>query len=156
MYDPFLVIVNNLMFLIMRNEIDLRLCIWDYEDITHEQITELTGVVPFKVYEKGKKKNPNFGALAKQNGWLMKGPFGNYDSFEEQMDALLDILEVKSDVFRPLLENYYSEISCALYIYVDSEESTPYVHLNERHMRILQQMNIEFDLDIILLAKREE
>lgn len=136
----------------MKNEIDLSLCIWGYEDITHQALTELTGLTPYEIYIKGQKKNPKFSALAKENGWILKPSLDKDASFEQQMDALLDILEPKIDLFKPLCEKYYCEFSCALYIYIDTEESTPWVHLNERYNNLIRELKIEFDIDIILLA----
>lgn len=136
----------------MKNEVYLSLCIWGYEDITHEGITALTGLTPYKVYIKGQKKNPEFPPLAKENGWIFRPTSDKEASFEQQMNALLDILESKIDIFKPLCEKYYCEFSCALYIYIDTEESTPWVHLDKRYNNLIRELKIEFDVDIILLA----
>ena len=136
----------------MKNEIDLSFCIWNYEDITHEDITKLTGLIPYIVYTKGQKKNPKFSALAKENAWIFRPTLDKEASFEQQMNSLLDILESKIDIFKPLCEKYYCEFSCALYVYIDTEESTPWVHLDKRYNNLIKELKIEFDVDIILLA----
>ena len=111
-----------------KNEIILRFCIWDFDDVTPDDITLLLGIAPSKVYIKGEKKNPNFSGLAKKNGWIMDSLHDKYCSFEEQMTSLLDVIESRIELFKPLCEKYYCEFSCALYIYIDNEESTPPVH----------------------------
>jgi hypothetical protein len=35
-----------------KNEIWVSLCIWDFEDLTHEQLTELIGISPSKIHIK--------------------------------------------------------------------------------------------------------
>jgi hypothetical protein len=140
----------------MKNSVDLSLCIWNFEDVTHEIITNMVGVKPYKVYTKGEKISKVSVALSKQNGWILKPLLDEEASFEEQMNALLEIIESKLDVFESLTKKYYCEFSCGIYIYTDSEESTPGVHLNKQHNELLGRLGIEFDLDIILLSDSED
>ncbi len=136
-----------------KNEISFSFCIWDFNDISHDEISELLGVKPSKVYIKGERKNPKVNALAKKNGWILDPPgCDNYSSFEDQMNSLLDVIESKIEAFRIICKKYYCEFSCGLYIYVDNDESTPWVHLNSRYNNLIRELNIELDVDIILLA----
>jgi hypothetical protein len=74
----------------MKNEIDLSLCLWRYEDITHEEITTLTGLQPLEVYVKGERKSKVSTALCKENGWIYKPPLKDkYATFEQQMQCLM-------------------------------------------------------------------
>lgn len=139
----------------MRNEIILDFCIWGFDDITHEAITETLRIKPVRVYLKGQKINPNLLPIAKRNGWRMCSPLDKYSSFEDQMDAMLDIIESKIDLFKPFCEKYYCEFSCALFIRYDNGESTPWIHLNSRYNKMLKELNIEFDLDIYCLPNIE-
>jgi Domain of unknown function (DUF4279) len=142
----------------MKNEIVLRFCIWDYNDITHQEITNTLGIEPYKIYVKGQKKNPKNpegSALIKENGWLMESALDHFASFEDQMNAMLDIIESKIDLFRPFCEKYYCEFSCAIFIRYDNEESTPSVHLNARYNRLIKELNIEFDIDLYCLPNSE-
>lgn len=53
----------------MKNEVVLEFCIWDYDDITCEQITAMLEINPSRVYVKGQPMNPTFPTrLAKKNG----------------------------------------------------------------------------------------
>jgi hypothetical protein len=132
----------------MRNEVILDFCIWGFDDITADDITRILGIQPVKVYIKGQKKNPNFSALEKENGWRMTSPLEKYSSFEDQMNAMLDIIESKIDLYRPLCKKYYCEFSCAIFIYYDNDESTPSIHLNSRYNKLINELNVEFDIDI--------
>jgi hypothetical protein len=142
----------------MKNEVVLRFCIWDYNDITHQEITKNLGIEPYKIYVKGQKKNPNNlegSALVKENGWLMDSTLDHFASFEEQMHAMLDIIESKIDLFRPLCEKYYCEFSCAIFIRYENGESTPSVHLDARYNRLIKELNIEFDVDLYCFPNSE-
>jgi hypothetical protein len=135
----------------MKNEIILRFCIWDFDDISCDEMTQLIGIKPSKIYIKGQKKNAIGSALAERNGWLLDSPLNKYSPFEDQMNSLLDIIESKIDIFRVLDKKYYCEFSCALYIYFDNEESIPWLHLDARYNQLIKELNIEFDVDIYCL-----
>ena len=64
---------------------------------------------------------------------------------------MLDVIETKIEAFKFLCEKCYCEFSCALFMYTDTEESTPWVHLDSRYNGIVKELNIEFDVDIYLL-----
>lgn len=135
----------------MRNEIVLDFCIWEFEDITPDDITRILEIEPIKVYSKGAKRSTNSSSLEKKNGWRMNARLDKYASFEDQMNALLDAIEAKIDSFIPLCTKYYSEFSCALVIYYDNGESIPWVHLSSRYNNIAKELNSEFSIDIYCL-----
>ena len=135
----------------MKNKIVLDFCIWDFDDITPEVITQILDIQPVQVYIKGQKTRPNLALINEQNGWRMTSGLDEYTSFEEQMNSLLDILEQKHELLKPLCDKYICEFSCALFIAKSRKESTPWVHLNSRYNRFIKELNIEFDIDIYLL-----
>ncbi|WP_133785230.1 DUF4279 domain-containing protein [Pedobacter nutrimenti] len=58
----------------MKNEIIVRFGIYDFNDITHSEITEiLGGIHPDKIYVKGEKRNPKNidSPLIKKNSWIL-------------------------------------------------------------------------------------
>ena len=133
----------------MKHEIILRFCVWDFEDISHEEITKAIGINPTKTYFKGQKKNPKFLALSKINGWIMQSKLSPHFSFEEQMEEMIDIIELKMDVFKNICNKYTCELSCALQLRFNNGESIPSIHLNSRYNKIIREgLNIDFDLDI--------
>jgi hypothetical protein len=139
----------------MKNEVYLDFIIADFEDITHEDITQTLNINPAWVHVKGQKRNPKFAIISKNNVWSMSSGLDKYASFEDQMNAMLDVIESKIELFRPFCEKYYCEFSCAIYIRYDNEESTPWVHLNTRYNRLLKELNIEFDVDLYCLPNHE-
>lgn len=140
----------------MKNEIILRFGIWDFEDVSAEQISDLLGITPNKVYVKGQRKNPKFASLSKRNGWLIDSMVDKYSPFEDQMDSLLSVIEDKIDLFKSLCEKYYCEFSCAIFVYFENGESIPWVHLGTRYNEILKELNIEFDVDLYVLPNDDE
>lgn len=140
----------------MKNEVILDFCIWGVEDITPDYITQVLGIQPVKIYLKGEKTNPKLSLLEKKNGWRMGSSLNKYTPFEEQMNAMIDIIEAKKELFKMFCEKYYCEFSCAVYIRYDNGESIPSVHLNSRYNKLIGQLNIEFDLDIYCLPNKEE
>jgi hypothetical protein len=133
-----------------KNRVDLRLIIVDFEDITHEEITTLTGIKPNYVRIKGQPRNPKRidSPLWPNNLWSMDSGLGQYASFDDQMNTLLDMIEQRIDIFKMLNGKYEFEFACALIIYRDNGESTPSVHLDERYNKFIKMLNIEFDIDL--------
>ena len=121
-----------------------------FEGITHGEITNLIGIQPTLILKKGDLKNLNnlTGPIRKYNHWIYEVPLSNNTSFEEQMACLLDIIEPKIGVLKILAEKHTLEISCVLYVYAGTEESTPSIHLDSRYRNVLKEVNIEFDLDL--------
>jgi len=133
-----------------RNKIDLNLLIADFDDIAPDEITELLQIQPVHKYIKGQRKNPHNpqSPLWNGNGWRMASGLDSYATFEDQMNAILDIIEAKYDRFEKLCSQYYCEFSCAIFTYSNNEESTPWIHLGKRYHRIASALNIEFDIDL--------
>ena len=133
-----------------KNKVDLRFCVFDFEDISHVDITKKIGINPTRIHVKGEKMNPRnpSSPLWKKNSWSMDSGLDVYADFESQMSAILDIIEQKLEVFKELTDKYYCEFSCAIFTYKDNNESTPWVHLDKRYNKIVGQLNIEFDLDL--------
>jgi hypothetical protein len=140
----------------MKNEIVVSFGIFDFNDITHAEITQSLGINPVKFYVKGEKKNPKNpdSPLITSNSWIMGSGLDKYRSFEEQMTAIISVIESKIEIFRPFCSTYFCEFSCALFIF-NPEESTPWVHLNSRYNKLIKELNIEFDLDLYVFPKSD-
>ncbi len=139
----------------MKHEIFLDFVIADFEDISHEEISQILSIIPSKIYVKGQKKIPNSisdnPVLIKRNRWLMKSQLDEYHSFEDQMNNILDILEPKIDTLKPLVEKYSCYFSCGLFLRFDNGESIPSIYLNSRYNKLIKELDIKFDIDIYCL-----
>lgn len=140
----------------MKNEIILDLRIFDFNDITHDELTMLIGLKPVKIHIKGDKKYPEKlnSPLIEKNNWFLGSGLDKHSSFDEQMNAMLDIIESKKDVFRSICKKYYCEFRCATTIYYGNKESVPWVYLGERYNAINKELKIAFDLDLYVWSNR--
>jgi len=130
----------------MKNEIILSFGISGFNDISHQDLTELIGMNPALVFIK--KQDNNDPVATRQNAWIMASDKATTASFEEQMNYFIDVLESKIDVFRPLSHKYCCEFSCAVTLYTGNGESMPRVHLNSRYNNISKALNLSFDFEI--------
>ncbi len=134
------------------NQVILSFCIWNFEDISHSDISEMLGLLPEKTYVKGEKRNPNNldpnSPKIKNHGWLLGSGLDEHAPFEDQMNNLLNKLEPRVSVLKSLCSKYYCEFSCGMFVYRDNGESTPSVHLNDRYNNFIRELNVEFDVDL--------
>ena len=136
-----------------QNQIELGFHVFDFDDITHDELTALFGVNPSRIHVVGTPMNPRSPRLAKSNAWMLYAP-DLQASFEAQMDSLLDILEQRIAQLKPVCSKYYCEFSLAIFIY-NNEESMPSVHLSSRYHALARELNFEFDLDLYCLVNAE-
>lgn len=144
----------------MKHQVYLDFTIADFEDISHEEISQALGIQPYKTFAIGQKRNPNSTspnpALVTRNRWLMKSYLDEYSSFEDHMNALLDIIEPKVNLFKPFCEKYRCEFRCVLYLRYENGESIPSVYLGSRYNRLIKELNIGFDVDIYCFPNHED
>lgn len=129
------------------NELNLRFGIWDYDDITHDNISKTLGLAPLKVYVKGERMSPKFSRISKRNGWIYGTPYENTDNFETQLDRILDILESRI----PILKEYSKKYNCCFslgYFWSAPGFRPPLVYLNKRYHDFIRSVDAEFDLDL--------
>lgn len=131
----------------IKNEVNLSICIWEFEDVKHDQISKSLQLEPYKIYTKGKRINPKLPKIAKYNGWIYRAASANKGSFEEQMNDILDVLEPKIEILKSYSKKYLCEFSCAIFLH-NNEESTPWIHLDKRYHEFAKKVDIEFDFDI--------
>jgi len=131
----------------LKNDLNLRFCIWEYDDISHEDITNTLKLTPLKTYIKGKKINPRFERIAKQNGWVYGTPYYNEMDFMTQLDEILDVLEPRISILRTYAQKYKCEFSCAVFLN-NREESTPWIHFGKRYNAFIKEIDVEFDIEI--------
>src|SRR5687768_8087731 len=115
----------------MKHEIYLDFVIADFEDITHDEISDMLGLKPRKVYLKGAKKNPNSesNAVFKRNRWIVSSSIAKDLTFEDHINTMLDLLEPKIELLKPLCDKYSCCFLCAVKIDSDDTVSTPSIYL---------------------------
>ncbi len=138
-------------------QVELSYNIWEYEDITAEELTELIGLTPSTVFRIGLPIRPNVPRLSRHNAWMYKSPVlaGNPDAlFEEQLAALFEVLENKKHILQPLGRKYACEISCGIYIDCVNDVSTPATYLEKWHIELMAFIGAALNFDMILLGDK--
>lgn len=138
----------------MLNEIWLEFCVYDFDDISHEELSAILDLEPTRIFIKGQpKRNLPNAPLWKGNCWRYKASEDVFMPFEDQMTLMLNVIEQRKEAFRTVSNRYACEFSLGLYIYTNTEESTPSVHFDQRYLQVMSGLNVEFDVDIILLEE---
>ena len=113
--------------------------------------------MPTQVWLKGKSIQKT--ALArKTNGWVLSSGLDKSAELEDHINALFSKIKPVLSKFSNLPDRTEKELSCAIYIYSESnnpeeEHRTPPIHLDREHVEILHQLGAEFDLDLYVLSK---
>lgn len=133
-----------------KNKIVLTLMITKFEDLTHENISELTGFEPDFQLVKGQRKNPKNenSPLLQTNAWGLESGLNPHEDFDKHLDALLSKIEANYNAFKTLSSKYSCYIACGLFVYYGNGESTPWVHLDDRYNAIAKDLNLDFDVDL--------
>ncbi len=132
---------------IIKNDLSLRFCIWDFEDITETEITKTLNLKPLKVYVRGNQVNENISKISKRNGWIYGFPYRSGKNFQEQINEILDVLEPKIYILKNYSQKYNCEFSCALFLN-NREQSVPWIHFDKRYNAFIKEVDVEFDIDI--------
>lgn len=117
-------------------------------DCTAEEITEILGVSPSRVYLKGEKVSTKSFVERKENIWLLESTSNSNLDLESHLENLSQKIKPYLDSFKIVCEKYYCEFSCCLYLDKDSDDSIPSVHLDKAFTVLLKELNAETDIDI--------
>lgn len=128
--------------------------LWEFTDVTPEEITILLGLHPLRVFRKGLPDEKNPRMICRENGWIFASPEPDmYDffSFEKQLKALFQVLEEKKELLKPLCDKWSAEISCGIYLDVThGTTKVPAIHIEKEYNALATYLNIEWDIDIIV------
>ena len=134
-----------------KHEIILYLRIMEF-DCDPDEITSALGVMPSKVWRKGELMNDYSPRIYKRNGWRIDSGVDRYRDFNDHLQALFDIIEPNVEAFKAVCSQYYTDLSCAVYMYHSEEESSiPWIHFDKRATRILGMIGAEIDFDMYTL-----
>jgi hypothetical protein len=135
----------------MKKSIGITLGVWEFDDISHQFITDGLGIEPTLVHVKGERIIPRFERLAEWNSWLYRTPGYEVEDFDKQMSDILELVVKNSDFIMQHLNRYNLELSCCLTVNASSPESNPWVHISKEQSRILADHNLNFDVDMYVL-----
>ena len=134
----------------MKNEIQADLVIADFP-CNPDEITRELGVQPRRTWLEGEPVTPGLSMKRKSNGWVLSSGLDKQASFEEHVKALLEKINPNIERFALVCTRYHAELSCAVYIYYNNEESTPWLGFDKEQTKALGDIGIAVDFDLYVL-----
>ena len=110
-----------------------------------QSITEILGIEPHESWCKGEAGPGN--STRTHDRWELRGTKCSIDSFEEQLDELLSILEGRRDQVRQVVEQFEAGICCTATYH---EDANPGFHLSETIIGRLASLGLSCDFDLYL------
>jgi len=139
----------------MKNEIEADVRILDFP-YHPDVITEQVGIQPTKTWLQGDLiRRPN-GPRYKQNGWKLSSDVDKHVEFGEHIRSLIEQIKPHLERFTKISNQYYTELSCAVYMYFDSDESTPWLHFTKEELHFFDQIGAVVDFDLYVLPGKKE
>ena len=108
-----------------------------------DEITARLGIDPDQRWIKGESISDKGGTLA-QSRWAITRPISMDDSLENQLGALLDMLEARADEVRSMVATY--EAGICVYGYI-REATHPETRLEPQTLARLVALNLSLDFD---------
>ena len=116
-----------------------------------ESITDILGIQPTIAWRKGDAGPGN--SKRTHDRWELCGSRYGVDSFEEQLDELLSILEGRRAQVRQVVEQFEAGICCtATYC----EDANPGFHLSETLISRLASLGLSCDFDLYIIEGDDE
>lgn len=128
------------------------------EDLTPDKITKIMGITPSKAWSKGdsipQEKGSRFIPRPDYpfGRWILYAPCSKYDSFDVQINALLEVLERLPSYATDLIKDYNGEISIA---YSSGEDSIGF-HLDTYLIQRIYALGAELDITVYPIRDEEE
>jgi hypothetical protein len=120
------------------------------------EISRILGIQPSRTWRKG-EMIPKTSLPHKSNGWLLESGLSDKAEFEDHLDSLANAVAPAINKINQLPDGTEAEISCVIYIYHtkrnDEEHQTPALHLDLKHMELLNQLKVELDYDLYVLPE---
>lgn len=127
------------------NEISVAFTLTDF-DCDPKEITERVGITPTKTWIIGDFINKKKTMQYEYNGWKVHSKLEKNADLETHIISVLEQLKPAWKSLVKISQSYYTEISCAIYIYSDTER--PGIHLSKQIIQKIAELNAEIDVDI--------
>ncbi len=112
-------------------------------DGSPDEITAELGIAPDQHWIKGESISDQ-GGIHTHSRWAISRPISMDDSLENQLGALLDVLEARADAVRSVVAN--CEAGICVYGYI-REATHPETYLEPETLARLVRLNLSLDFD---------
>lgn len=116
-------------------------------------VTRLIGVVPTEAYAKGDHYVSSTGEilLHRESAWRLHNPLPRTAHVDDQIEALLDLIEPYSEGIREAVARYEVGVGCAIFY----SDFTPGIHLSENVVPRIAALGLSIDFDLYFLSEEE-
>jgi hypothetical protein len=109
-------------------------------------ITQALGLVPSETWRKGDPATPK--GIRTHTRWSLRSPVSPSHTFQQQIRALLPLLEDHAEGVRDIARRYAAGIRCYAYYH---EEYNPEVHLPADLVQRIAALGLSVDFDLYFL-----
>ena len=113
-------------------------------------VTKIMSVEPSRSWIKGEPISDKLRGVQSYSRWELRTPADPSLSLEDQLVALLPLLQDYKAQIREVSEKFEAGICCYAYYY---EEFNPGLHLSEDTIRRLADLRLSIDFDLYFLAE---
>lgn len=131
------------------NEIYVAFTLTDF-DCGPEEITARVGITPAETWKMGEFINKKKTMRYEYNGWQVHSKPEKTEELENHLISVLEQLKIGWKFLVEISRLYYAEISCAIYIYSDTERPT--IHFSKQVIQKIAELNADIDVDIYILT----
>lgn len=124
--------------------------VFDFDDDT-SAVTQLLSIEPTKAWVAGDQFPNHPTAKLTHSRWVLGSGSGTEVAVEEQLEALLNLLEARREQVREAARRYSVEIQCAVYY----EDFTPGINLSEQTIRRVADLGLSIDFDLYFLGNAD-
>ncbi len=125
-------------------------------DIHPDQVSEILSISPTRTWMKDEPIQKT-ALKRKTNGWLLSSGLDQRAELVDHMNAISSKIKPAIGNFANLPTSTHKELSCAIRIYSngtpEEEHRTPPIHLEPEHVKFLNELGAEFDLDLYILPE---
>jgi hypothetical protein len=133
------------------DQIHIYLSISGFEPAPPAQITALVGLEPTAAWTDGDRVPGHSRARRPGSAWRIQSPLPRTASFQDQIQALLEILESRANQVRAAADRYHAQISCAGYF----ASFNPGFGLSAGHVARIAALGLSMDFDLYCLPEED-
>jgi hypothetical protein len=110
-------------------------------------VTELVGLTPTRAWAKGEPIASAKSVGQTHSRWELHSPLVGHASVEEQLDALLALLEPRANAVRNAAKHFEASVR----VLVESSHANPSFHFTAAQVQRLSSLNLALDADFYVL-----
>ena len=111
-------------------------------------VTDILQIEPSKAWVKGERMPGGKRGARTHSRWVLESPLERSAGVEEQLSALLPLLEARATEVAEVSRRFEAGLMCACYF----RETNPGIHLDSALLRRIAALGLGFDFDLYCLG----